>query len=94
VCARAVAQQITEQRGSAIDARTTRHPGYAISQRKRKLVEGIFGWMKTVGGMRKTRYRGQPRNSLWAYLNAAPYNLVRLVSSLRKADVAQPAPGE
>ena len=73
-----VAQQITKHRGSKIDARTTRHPGYEISQRKRKLVGEIFGWMKTVGGIRKTKYRGQPRNSLWAYLNAAAYNLVRL----------------
>ena len=40
--------------------RTTRHPGYAISQRKRKLVEHVFGWMKTVGGLRKLRHRGEP----------------------------------
>jgi len=73
-----VAQQITKHRGSKVDARTTRHPGYEISQRKRKLVEEIFGWMKTVGGLRKTKYRGQLRNSLWAYLNAAAYNLVRI----------------
>ena len=44
--------------GSALDRRTTRHPGYAISQRKRKLVEQAFGWMKTVGGLRKLRHRG------------------------------------
>ena len=50
-----------------------------ISQRKRKLVEEIFGWMKTIGGLRKTRYRGKRRNRLWAYVNAAAYNLVRLV---------------
>lgn len=74
-----IAQHITKHRGSKIDARTTRHVGYAISQRKRKLVEEIFGWMKSVGGLRKTKYRGQARNSLWAYLNAAAYNLVRLV---------------
>jgi hypothetical protein len=74
-----IAQQITKYRGSKIDARTTRHAGYLVSQRKRKLVEEIFGWMKTVGGLRKTKYRGQARNSLWAYLNAAAYNLVRLV---------------
>jgi transposase len=74
-----IAQQITTRRRSNIDARTTRHPGYAISQRKRKLVEEIFGWMKTIGGLRKTRYRGKRRNRLWAYVNAAAYNLVRLV---------------
>ena len=48
----------TVHRGSAVDARTTRHPGYAVSQRKRKLVEQGFGWMKTVGGLRKLRHRG------------------------------------
>jgi len=74
-----IAQLITTRRRSNIDARTTRHPGYAISQRKRKLVEEIFGWMKTIGGLRKTRYRGKRRNRLWAYVNAAAYNLVRLV---------------
>ena len=73
-----IAQQITNRRGSNIDARTTRHPGYAISQRKRKLVEEIFGWMKTIGGLRKTRYRGRKRNSLWTYLSAAAYNLLRI----------------
>jgi len=74
-----IAQLITTRHRSNIDARTTRHPGYAISQRKRKLVEEIFGWMKTIGGLRKTRYRGKRRNRLWAYVNAAAYNLVRLV---------------
>jgi transposase len=73
-----VAQNITERRGSNIDGRTTRHVGYEISQRKRKLVEEIFGWCKTVGGMRKTRYRGRRRNSFWTYLTATAYNLVRL----------------
>jgi hypothetical protein len=53
-----VAQNIHGRRSSAIDGRTTRHPGYAISQVKRRRVEEIFGWMKTVGGMRKLRYRG------------------------------------
>ena len=74
-----IAQQITKYRGSKIDARTTRHPGYAISQRKRKLVEEIFGWGKTVGGLRKTKYRGRERNGLMAYLNAAAYNLLRIL---------------
>ena len=45
-------------KGSAIDGRTTRHAGYAISQRKRKLIEQVFGWLKTVGGLRKLRHRG------------------------------------
>lgn len=74
-----VAQQITKHRGSKIDARTTRHPGYALSQKKRKLVEEIFGWGKTVGGLRKTKYRGRERNGLMAYLNAAAYNLLRIL---------------
>jgi transposase len=74
-----IAQQITKHRGSKIDARTTRHPGYAVSQRKRKLVEEIFGWGKTVGSLRKTKYRGRERNGLMAYLNAAAYNLLRIL---------------
>ena len=53
--------QNTKNRRSAIDARTTGHPGYAISQRKRKRVEEIFGWMKTVGLLRKLRHRGGGR---------------------------------
>ncbi len=54
--------QNTSGRRSAIDGRTTRHVGYAVSQRKRKLVEEIFGWMKTVGGFRRTRYIGRGTN--------------------------------
>jgi transposase len=80
-----VAQQITWQRGSRIDSRTTRHPGYAVSQRCRKKVEEIFGWLKTVGGFRKTRYRGQARTGLWGYVAAAAYNLVRMSKLLPAA---------
>jgi IS5 family transposase len=65
-------------RNSAIDGRTTRHPGYAISQRLRKRVEEIFGWMKTVGNLRKTRYRGVERVGWMFTLTAAAYNLVRI----------------
>lgn len=65
-------------RRSAIDGRTTRHPGYAVSQRIRKRVEEIFGWMKTVGGRRRTRYVGLWRTQLAGYLVAAAYNLVRM----------------
>jgi IS5 family transposase len=71
--------QNTSGRRSAIDGRTTRHPGYAVSQRVRKRVEEIFGWVKTVGGGRKVRYIGVARNQLWAELTAAAYNLVRMV---------------
>ncbi len=70
--------QNTSNRRSAIDGRTTRHPGYAVSQRIRKRVEEIFGWMKTVGGFRRSRYRGLDRTRLAGYLVATAYNLVRL----------------
>lgn len=73
-----VAQNITAQRGSNIDGRTVRHAGYAVSQRIRKRVEEIFGWVKTVGGLRKTRYRGQRRVGLQLTFAAAAYNLVRM----------------
>jgi len=63
---------------SAIDGRTTRHKGYRQSQRVRKRVEEIFGWMKTVGGSRKLRYRGTARNGLWFEVLATAYNLVRM----------------
>ena len=68
----------TTNRRSAIDDRTTRHPGYTVSQRIRKRVEEIFGWMKTVGGFRRTRYRGLDRTGLAGYLVTTAYNLVRL----------------
>lgn len=68
----------TLHRGSAIDARTTRHPGYAISQQKRKLVEQGFGWMKTVGGLRKLRHRGGALVEWIFTFTAAAYNIVRL----------------
>jgi transposase len=68
----------TNRRGSAIDARTTRHPGYEISQRKRKLVEQAFGWMKTVGLLRKLHHRGGPLVDWIFTFHAAAYNLVRL----------------
>jgi len=65
-------------RKSAIDGRTTRHPGYAVSQRLRKRVEEICGWMKTVGNLRKTRHRGEDRVGWVFTLTAAAYNLVRI----------------
>ena len=72
--------QNTSGRRSAIDGRTVRHAGYAISQRIRKRVEEIFGWTKTVGGGRKLRYRGVARNQCWAELTVAAYNLLRIVN--------------
>jgi transposase len=71
--------QNTSGRRSAIDRRTTRHVGYAISQCIRKRVEEIFGWMKTIGGFRRTRYRGLERTQLAGYIVATAYNLVRMV---------------
>ena len=65
-------------RRSAIDARTTRQPGYAISQQKRKLVEQGFGWMKTIGGLRKLRHRGGALVNWVFTFTAAAYNIVRL----------------
>jgi len=74
-----VAQLANSQRRSMIDGRVTSHPGYARSQRLRKRVEEIFGWIKTIGGGRKLRYIGLARNQLWAELATAAYNLVRIV---------------
>jgi len=70
--------QHTTNRASAIDGRTTRHPGYAVSQQKRKRVEEIFGWLKTVGLLRKVKLRGVRRVGWLFTFAAAVYNLVRL----------------
>jgi transposase len=70
-----VAQKI---RGSAIDGRTTRHPGYRLSQRKRKLVEQVFGWMKTTGLLRQLRHRGGGLVEWIFCFTAAAYNLTRM----------------
>ncbi len=73
-----VAQNTARSGGSAIDSRTTRHPGYATRQRVRKRIEEIFGWLKTVGGLRKLRHRGRERVD-WQFVFAvATYNLVRM----------------
>lgn len=73
-----VAQNDKRRGGSAIDARTTRYAGYQISQRKRKRIEEIFGWIKTVGMLRKTRHRGIERVGWMFTFTAAAYNLVRM----------------
>lgn len=73
-----VAANTRRRGGSAIDARTTRHQSYSVSQRIRKRVEEIFGWMKTVGGFRKTRSKGTERTQLAAWWVGAAYNLVRM----------------
>ena len=72
-----VAQNDTNRR-SAIDQRTTRHDGYAVSQRKRKRVEEVFGWIKTIALQRKTRFRGLERVGWMFTLAASAYNLVRM----------------
>lgn len=73
-----VAQNTKRSGGSAIDGRTTRHAGYKISQQKRKRIEEVFGWMKTIGLMRKTRHRGLFRVRWVFTFTAAVYNLVRM----------------
>ena len=70
--------QNTTIRASRIDGRTVRQPGYAVSQRLRKRIEECFGWMKTIGGMRKTRHRGTERVGWTFIFTAAIYNLVRM----------------
>ena len=73
-----VTPHIARKQTSVIDDRTTRHPGYLISQQKRKRVEEIFGWLKTVAGLRKTRHRGVGRVGWMFTFALAAYNLVRL----------------
>jgi transposase len=77
-----VAQNEKRPGGSAIDGRTTRHEGYRISQQKRKRIEEVFGWLKTVGVLRKTRHRGLPKVGWMFTFTAAAYNLVRMRSLL------------
>jgi Transposase DDE domain len=70
--------QNTNGRSSAIDGRTTRHPGYARSQRIRKRIEEAFGWIKVIAGLERTKFRGCERVA-WAFtFAAAAYNLRRL----------------
>lgn len=80
-CTPHVSQNDTNRR-SAIDARTTRHPGYRISMIKRKRIEEPFGWMKTTGGLRKTRHRGRDLVEWFFVLTATAYNLVRIPTLL------------
>jgi transposase len=77
--------QSTSGRRSAIDRRTTRHAGYAVSQRIRKRIEEAFGWAKTVAGLRKVRHRGLPKIDWQFTLAMAAYNLVRLPKLLGAA---------
>jgi hypothetical protein len=77
--------QHTTNRASAIDGRTTRHPGYAISQQKRTRVEEVFGWLKTVGLLRKVKLRGVRRVSWMFTFATAVYNLVRIRNRVEAA---------
>lgn len=73
-----VTPHVACRKHTILDKRTTRHAGYELSQKIRKRIEEIWGWMKTVGGGRKLRYKGVARNQLWAELTTAAYNLVRM----------------
>lgn len=78
-----VTQHRTKTHPSAIDGRTTRQPGYIVSQRIRKRIEECWGWAKSVGGLRRSRFRGVAKLQWSAYLIAAAYNLTRIAGLLR-----------
>jgi hypothetical protein len=82
-----VTPHVACRKWTILDKRTTRHAGYQLSQKVRKRVEEIFGWIITVGGGRKLRYKGVERNQLWAEFTTAAYNLVRM-AKLVMAEVA------
>jgi transposase len=75
-----VAQNASGHRRSAIDGRTTRHRGHETSLRIRKRIEEPFGWIKTIAGGRKLRYKGRERNRAWFKITAATYNLIRIAA--------------
>ncbi len=79
-----------KRRWSAIDRWTTRHEAYRSSQKVRKRVESIFGWMKTVGGLRRSRYRGVKRTGLYGELVATAYNLVRMSRLIAEREAKAP----
>ncbi len=70
--------QVKDRNTLGLDRRITRHEGYAVSQRIRKRVEEIFGWFKTVGGLRKTRFREVERTQEYVFMLGAAYNLLRM----------------
>ena len=80
-----VAQNVTTTRGSRIDGRTTRHPGYAASLRVRKRIEEGFGWVKEIAGLAQVKLRGLARVDCAFVLSLAAYNLVRLPKLLSEA---------
>jgi IS5 family transposase len=83
-----IAQNDTSRR-SAVDDRTTRHAGYEVSQKKRKRIEEVFGWMKSIGLLRKLRHRGLERVGWMFTFAAAVYNLVRIRNLIRSAPQPQ-----
>ena len=79
-----VRPHVSQKKNSALDAHTTRHPGYKISQQKRPLIERTFGWMKAIAGLKKVKLRGL-RNVDWLFvLTAAAFNILR-IPKLRSA---------
>lgn len=77
-----ITPHVAQKKSSAIDARTTRHAGYQVSLKKRKLVEEIFGWSKTVGGLRKARFIGLAKVKAQTIFTFAAYNLTRMATIL------------
>ena len=82
-----VTPHVARRQWSVVDKRTTRHAGYQVSQRIRKRVEEIFGWIKTIAGGRKLRYKGVARNQLWMEITTAAYNLVRMAKLMAACPV-------
>ena len=82
---RGVTPHVAGKKSSAIDGRTTRHRGYEASQRIRKRIEQVFGWLKTIGGLRKARYKGRAKIQLYAFMAGAAYNLLRLTKLIERS---------
>ena len=82
-----VTPHMARKQCSIVDKRTTRHTGYQLSQRVRKRIEEIFGWIKTVEEGCKLRYKGVARNQLWAELATAAYNLIRMAKLIATCPV-------
>ncbi len=80
-----ILRRVRKVSGSAVDGRTARGKGYAMSLRRRKMIEEAFGWIKTVGGLRKTRHKGLEKLSGQALFAFAAYNLTRMLSLMRQA---------
>jgi transposase len=75
---REVTPHVAQKKNSAIDGRTTRHDGYNASQKVRKRIEQVFGWLKTIGGLRKSRYKGRAKTELYVLMAGSAYNLLRM----------------